>query len=60
MNVAQQAQPPPPQSQMGGFPDYGHGLAPLAPGSAPAATEPMPKSYVENGRKYEYVDLFGI
>lgn len=29
------------------------GLAPLAPGTQPAPPDPLPKSNIENGRRYE-------
>jgi hypothetical protein len=33
----------------------GEGLAPLAPGTAPQAPDPLPRSIVDNGKRYEYV-----
>jgi hypothetical protein len=33
----------------------GDGLAPLAPGTAPQAPDPLPRSVVDNGKRYEYV-----
>jgi hypothetical protein len=33
----------------------GDGLAPLAPGTAPQAPDPLPRSCIENGKRYEFV-----
>jgi hypothetical protein len=56
--VAHQSQPHPQSQQppqMGASYPTEHGLSTLAPGTAPTAADPLPRSCVENGWRYEYV-----